>query len=155
MNVNRKMLPNHAYLNFAATKQPQNAIVTIRKETDEDTFEEIAEFLDENFKRINKSAQWAIKADEAHALCAEVDKILEELDNEDDESDDELIQEAMARRFKTVSEGKVDERELVEDSEDEHIIGISRRLRHIYGKLQKMQKTIDALTDRVAYLEQK
>jgi hypothetical protein len=142
------MLPNHAFITFATTKQPQNAIVTIRKEIDEDISNEIADFLDENFKRINKSHQWMIKADEAHALCAEIDKIVEEIENEDDESDDELIQEAMARRFKTVSEHKVDDRELVEDSEDEHIIGISRRLRHIYNKIHKLTLRVEELERR-------
>ena len=146
------MLPNHAYLNFTSAKNG-TAIVSIHKETDDDTYDILSEFLDNNFKRIGKSSQWALRADEAHELCAEVDKLLEDVDNEEDESDDELIQEAMARRFKTHSEHKVDERELVDDSEDEHIIGLSRRLRHIYAKLKAQQSLIDDLMSRIEYLE--
>ena len=147
------MLPNHAYLHFTPAKNNGTAVVSVHKETDDDTFDILAEFLDTNFKRIGKSHQWALRADEAHELCAEVDKLLEDVDNEEDESDDELIQEAIARRFKTSSEQKVDDREHVDDSEDEHIIGLSRRLRHIYAKLKAQQTMIDELMSRIEYLE--
>jgi len=148
------MLPNHAYISFTNIKNSPNAIVSIRKETDDDTYECISEFFDDNFKRNGKHSQWLVKADEAHGICTEVDRLIEEMDNEEDESDDELIQEALSRRYKTASEGKVDTRELVEDSEDEHIIGLSRRLRHIYAQLATITKALTDLTSRVEYLEQ-
>ena len=140
------MLPTHASITFVPAKNSTNAYVSIRKEVDEDIYDIISEFFDQTFKRNGKLSQWIVKASEAHDICLEVDRLIEEFDNEDDESDDELIQEALRRRYKSQSSGKVIDDEQIEDSDVEHVTSLSRRLRHIY-------RLIDALSRRVQHLE--
>ena len=147
------MLPTHAHLTFAAGKSNGNAIVSIRKDVDEDTADVIEEFFDKHFKRNGKFSQWIIKADEAHDICVEVDRVIEDFDNEEDESDDELIQEALKRRYKSKSTGKVINAEEVEDSDVEHVTSVCRRLRHIYSQHNVLLKMIMQLTARVEELE--
>ena len=147
------MLPTHAHLTFVAGKSNGNAIVSIRKDVDDDTADVIEEFFDKHFKRNGKFLQWIIKADEAHDICVEVDRVIEEFDNEEDESDDELIQEALKRRYKSKSTGKVIADEEVEDSDVEHVTSVCRRLRHIYAQHNVLLKMIMQLTARVEELE--
>jgi hypothetical protein len=137
-------LPTHSLVSFVmVNKSSSNAIVSIKKEVDDDTYDIIAEFFDDNLKRNSSkvSNQWLIKADEAHDICGEIDKLIEEADNREDESDDELIQEALARRFHSESSGKVIEQESVDDSEDEDVISLSRRLRHLYKRIQQLERS--------------
>jgi hypothetical protein len=138
------MLPTHSLLTFIPAKSGQKALVHIKKEVDDDTYNLLVDFFDENFKRNGKASQWVIKASEAKDLCLEVEKILDE-----EESDDELIQEALARRFKSQSSGKHIDKETVDDSEDEDVISLSRRLRHIYTMLDKINKTQDEILKKL------
>jgi len=139
------MLPTHSLLTFIPAKTGQNALVQIKKEVDDDTYNLLVDFFDENLKRNGKASQWIIKSNEAKDLCLEVEKILDE-----EESDDELIQEALARRFKSQSSGKHIEKETVDDSEDEDVISLSRRLRHIYTVLDKINKTQEEILARLS-----
>jgi hypothetical protein len=150
------MLPTHQYLTFVAGKTAGNALIGVRKDTeDEDIYKLIVTFLDDNFKRVSpKSLQWFCKADESYQICSEIDRVLEELENEEDESDDELIQEALARRYKSPSSNKHIEDENVEDSESETMIKHSRRLRHIYSTMKSLREDIKKLQLQIAQIAQ-
>ena len=137
------MSKNNVYLDFlnlkAAAKKPSNTEVTIRKEIDAEISEVISSFLNENFKK-NEKNSWIVRTSELDDLCIEIDNLFLESSSEEDESsseDDELIQEVLKRRFKGESEGKVISDLQVVDSEDEDVISLSRRLRHIYTLLSK------------------
>lgn len=142
-----KMLPNHSILTFVSAKSSGNALVHIKKEVDDETYNIVSQFLDDNFKRNGKNAQWIIKADESDDLCSAVDDILNDM--EQDGSDDELIQEALARRFKSESSGKHIEEDKVDDSEDEDVVSICRRLRHLYNLVKKQEARIADLEARL------
>lgn len=139
------VLPTHSLISFIPGKN-NSAIVSIKKDTDEDSFDALVDFFDTNFNRNGKNMQWFIKSSEADELCKAVDEIMQEMDQ--DESDDELIQEALARRFKSQSSGKRIEDEHVEDSEDEDVISLCRRVRHMYTLINDLAKRIQALEQK-------
>lgn len=139
------MLPQHKILNFVASKQGSTVLAHIKKDVDDDTYRIISQFLDENFKRNGKNPQWFVKSNEADDLCQAVDDIINDIDQ--DESDDELIRETLARRFKSQSSGKTIEDEKLEDSEDEDVVSLSRRLRHMYRLVKQLEARIASLED--------
>lgn len=85
----------------------------------------------------------------------------EESDNEEDEeeseeesSGDEEIIEFLKNKIKTLSSSTHDKtiEEDVDNSEDEDVIRISRRLRYIMGKLKSMDKRVADLEEENAFL---
>ena len=121
----------------------------LKSELDDEVFQFLTEFADTNFKRIQKDAlQWYVKSDECEEILASIDEQMDTSDSEDSDSDDEMIQAALARRFKSESAGKVIEEEKVTDSEDEDVISVSRRMRHLY-------RTVDDLRKRVVDMEKR
>jgi hypothetical protein len=85
----------------------------------------------------------------------------EESDNEEDEeeseeesSGDEEIIEFLKNKIKTLSSSTHDKtiEEDVDNSEDEDVIRISRRLRYIMGKLKSMDKRVSDLEEENAFL---
>lgn len=136
------MSKNSVYLEFlplkATAKKPSNTEVIIRKEVEAEVNEVISSFLNENFKK-NEKNSWVVRTSELDDLCIEIDNLFIESSSteEDEESseDDELIQEVLKRRFKSESDGKVISDLEVVDSEDEDVISLSRRLRHMYTLL--------------------
>lgn len=58
-------------------------------------------------------------------------------DNYDDISEEELIQNVLAKKLLSESAQKIIDSETIADSDDEDIITLSRRLRHIYSLLNK------------------
>jgi hypothetical protein len=73
------------------------------------------------------------------------DEEIEEVEEEDensDSSDDELIQEVLARRLKSESENLTIDEGKIENSDDEDVISLSRRLRFIYKELQHLKSNL-------------
>jgi hypothetical protein len=134
------MIPTHDLIQFTGTKNAGIALVQVKKQVDDEMFNILSNFFDDNLKRNGKSSQWYVKVEDAASLCHQIDKIVEDLDNEEEESDDELIQQALARRFKSESSGKVIEEHTLEDSEDEDVISLSRRIRHLYKVIDELQR---------------
>ena len=133
----------HSYLNFSTPKNiPKGTtVVGIHKDIDDDLYELIAGFLDSNFDRIKKdTSQWFIKTEDIEQVCNAIDNYIDEQTEE--ESDDELIQEALKRKFKAESEGKVIEDDNVEDSEDECVLSLSRRFRHVLRELSDLKRRV-------------
>jgi hypothetical protein len=129
------------YLQFVAVKDSSNSLVSLKKDLDETIEEIITDFLNHNFKR-SKSA-WTVKTAEIKDICEEIETILatpESGTSSEEEEDDELIQEVLKRRFKNESSGKVIEDDKIVDSEDEDVISLARRIRHLYAKLNDKKK---------------
>ena len=131
------------YLQFVAVKDSSNSLVTLKKDLDETIEDILTDFLNHNFKR-SKSA-WTVKTAEIKDICEEIENILaapesSNSSDEEDEEDDELIQEVLKRRFKNESSGKVIEEDKIVDSEDEDVISLARRIRHLYAKLSDKKK---------------
>jgi hypothetical protein len=84
------VLPTHSVLYFVTPNKPKfvSVFVQIKKEIDDETFEIISKFLDDNFKRAPKSKQilqWVVDVNLANELCHEIDKIMTEINNEESE----------------------------------------------------------------------
>ncbi len=140
------MLPTHSSLNIVAGKNSSTVLVSVKKDAEEYIFEELVDFFDANFKRLNKNNPvWPVPTEEIKDLIHEVDNILDELEEEEEESDDEMIQTALARRFKSQSSGKHIEEEKIDDSEDEDIVSVCRRLRHLYKVCEGLRKENEEL----------
>jgi DNA-directed RNA polymerase specialized sigma54-like protein len=129
------------YLQFVAVKDSSNSLVSLKKDLDETIEDILTDFLNHNFKR-SKSA-WTVKTAEIKDICEEIEGILatpESGTSSEEEEDDELIQEVLKRRFKNESSGKVIEDDKIVDSEDEDVISLARRIRHLYAKLSDKKK---------------
>jgi hypothetical protein len=57
-------------------------------------------------------------------------------DEEEDSDNEETIQQVLARRLKSESTKDIIEEDELENSEDEDVISLSRRIRYIYSKLK-------------------
>ena len=60
-------------------------------------------------------------------------------------SDDEMIQEVLARKMKSESSGKLIETETVNDSDEEDCVSYSRRLRHVYVVIENLRSRVKEL----------
>ena len=70
----------------------------------------------------------------------EIEEVEEDHENSDS-SDDELIQEVLSRRLKSESENlTIDSK--IDNSDDEDVISLSRRLRFIYKELQQLKSNL-------------
>jgi hypothetical protein len=78
----------------------------------------------------------------------------EEEESEDESSGDEEIIEFLKNKIKTLSTSTHDKtiEEDVDNSEDEDVIRISRRLRYIMGKLKSMDRRVSELEEENAFL---
>jgi hypothetical protein len=66
----------------------------------------------------------------------------DEDEEEDTSTDDELIQKVLARRFMSESTQDIIDNSLIEDSENEDVISLCRRLRHIYKELNNIKNQV-------------
>jgi hypothetical protein len=73
------------------------------------------------------------------------DDIEDEGNEEDDSesSDDELIQEVLQRRLKSESENLLIEEDNIQNSDDEDVISLSRRLRYVLKELDKLKNNLN------------
>jgi hypothetical protein len=143
------MFPEHDVIKFLPSKSAPKGfcILGIKSEIPDEVFNFICEFCDDNFKRVSKDiSQWYVKSDECEAILNTIDENLEQPEEEDaEQSDDELIQEALARRFKSESSGKTIEDETLPDSEDEDVVSMGRRMRHLYTRIGELTKRVSEL----------
>jgi hypothetical protein len=68
---------------------------------------------------------------------------------EESDSDDELIQLTLARRFKSESSGKIINEEDIANSDEEDVVSHSRRLRHLYRTIRKLQDQVNDLQEKL------
>jgi hypothetical protein len=65
-----------------------------------------------------------------------------ETESESDSTDDELIQKVLTRRFKSQSEQEVLEEEIISDSENEDVLSLCRRIRHVYKEINNLKEEL-------------
>lgn len=70
-------------------------------------------------------------------------------DEDDESSDDEMIQSVLQHRIKSESSGKCVSDEFISDSDNEDVVNFSRRLRHIYVIIKDLRSRIVELEDRL------
>ena len=141
------MFPEHDLVKFLPSKTAPKGycVLSLKADIPDDVFNYLGSFMEDNFKRVSKDvSQWYVKSDECEAILASIDENLEP-EEDQEESDDELIQEALARRFKSESSGKSIVDDKVEDSEDEDVVSVSRRMRHLYTQIQDLTKRVGEL----------
>lgn len=71
---------------------------------------------------------------------------IEHEENEEDDSessDDELIQEVLQRRLKSESENLFIEEDNIQNSDDEDVISLSRRLRYVLKELDNLKNNLN------------
>lgn len=68
---------------------------------------------------------------------------IEEEEEESESSDDELIQEVLQRRLKSDSENLLIEEDNIQNSDDEDVISLSRRLRYVLKELDNLKNNLN------------
>jgi len=71
------------------------------------------------------------------------DDIEQEEEEESESSDDELIQEVLQRRLKSDSENLLIEEDNIQNSDDEDVISLSRRLRYVLKELDNLKNNLN------------
>lgn len=91
------------------------------------------------------------KADE-ECVKSEESRNEESSDSSDDsdDTDDEMIKVALARKIMSESSGKSIENDYVNDSNEEDVVSMCRRFRHVYSLLNKMNVRIKTL-EQIVY----
>lgn len=67
----------------------------------------------------------------------------QEEEEESENSDDELIQEVLQRRLKSESENLLIEEDNIQNSDDEDVISLSRRLRYVLKELDNLKNNLN------------
>jgi hypothetical protein len=70
-----------------------------------------------------------------------------ENDSSDEEDDPELIQHVLAHRLLAESSHKVIDKEDIDNSDDEDVVTMSRRMRHIYVELNNLKAEVKTLRE--------
>ena len=68
---------------------------------------------------------------------------IEQEEEESESSDDELIQEVLQRRLKSDSENLLIEEDNIQNSDDEDVISLSRRLRYVLKELDNLKNNLN------------
>lgn len=74
---------------------------------------------------------------------------------DEDSSDDELVRHTLSRRLTSYSTQKVLDSEEIENSDNEDVISLNRRLRHVYEVIKSQRSKITELEDRLNNLSNK
>jgi len=125
----------------------QSIIAKEPQDEDEDSQEKEKE-KDKKKQRKRKQSSPDEESDE------ESDNEQDDEESEEESSGDEEIIEFLKNKIKTLSASTHDKtiEEDVDNSEDEDVIRISRRLRYIMGKLKSMDKRVSDLEEENAFL---
>ena len=140
-NSTEKSENNYLVLMHSKHAPKGMSVLAIKKDVADEEFDCIKTFLDENLDRVKSDVrQWYIKTSDFDNICNAIDEYLEaELESE---SDDELIQEALARRLKSEAIDEKDKEimdETIENSDDEDVKTLSKRLRHLYKVIGELR----------------
>lgn len=113
-------------------------------------YDKMEELFEKNFGYKDEPLKWS--RDKCETMIHKINELLQKHDPNDDFSDEEgtdsegdsgeeedneeTIQQVLARRLKSESTRDIIQEEEIENSEDEDVISLSRRLRHIYSILK-------------------
>lgn len=154
---------SHPYLLITSKdhKLFQIKLKEIENSSDKDLFEDMKELLDENlsYEKYNGEKYYFLKKKEINEFLGAVEDLInrhragvakkvEDTDSESDSTDDEMIQRALARRFKYTSTRDEIADGHISESQDEESVSLSRRLRHIYKRLTAIESRLSALENK-------
>ena len=155
----KKSLPeDNPFFSIKARDKGKILELTLKEQEDEDRYDEIKGFCDDNLtsekKGINKI--YLLKANELDDFLETIESVAkgeykeeEEESDSDTSTDDETVARALARRFKNKSPMKVITEETVEDSDMEMPATICQRLRHVYARMKELEKRIEELEKKI------
>ena len=104
------------------------------------------EFLDESLEYSKEHKCWVLVHNELKDFIELINNADDESDSsESDSTDDELIKKTLTRRLTSESKQIVIDKETIEDSLDEDVLSVTRRLRGLYKRIRELEKRCDAL----------
>ena len=104
------------------------------------------EFLDESLEYSKEHKCWVLVHNELKDFVELINNADDESDSsESDSTDDELIKKTLTRRLTSESKQIVIDKETIEDSLDEDVLSVTRRLRGLYKRIRELEKRCDAL----------
>ena len=107
------------------------------------------EFLDESLEYSKEHKCWVLVHSEIKDFIELINNVDEESESsESDSTDDELIKKTLTRRLTSESKQIVIDKETIEDSLDEDVLSVTRRIRGLYKRIRGLEK-------RIEYLEKK
>ena len=104
------------------------------------------EFLDESLEYSKEHKCWVLVHNELKDFVELINNADDESESsESDSTDDELIKKTLTRRLTSESKQLVIDKETIEDSLDEDVLSVTRRLRGLYKRIRELEKRCDAL----------
>ena len=104
------------------------------------------EFLDESIEYSKEHKCWVLVHNELKDFVELINNADDESESsESDSTDDELIKKTLTRRLTSESKQLVIDKETIEDSLDEDVLSVTRRLRGLYKRIRELEKRCDAL----------
>jgi len=104
------------------------------------------EFLDESLEYSKEHKCWVLIHNEIKDFVELINNVDEESgSSESDSTDDELIKKTLTRRLTSESKQLVIDKDAVEDSQDEDVLSVTRRIRGLYRRIRELEKRCDAL----------
>ena len=141
-------LPVHPFLIFRETKDKKNYELTLNELEDKDLEHNLRSMMNANLstEKRDKGRVWILERKDLDNFLEAVEELQKgELEDDDEEesdssTDDELIQKALARRMKSESSSDVISEDHISDSEMEDVLSLSRRLRYLMSRVQRIEK---------------
>ena len=161
----------HDYLEISDSKKPKTLNVNLREDVEDKIASILFKFLHKKLKYDKKKDTFLLNSDLLTSFINEVDSVIEEIKkqieedsssssssessdcNEEEEvneitdEDKVTIQEAFARKHQLKSRGDIIDDETIEESENEDVITMTRRIRFLLREIR-------SLKERVTLLEQ-
>ena len=104
------------------------------------------EFLDESLEYSKEHRCWVLIHSEIKDFIELINNVEEESgSSESDSTDDELIKKTLTRRLTSESKQLVIDKDSVEDSQDEDVLSVTRRIRGLYRRIRELEKRCEAL----------
>ena len=104
------------------------------------------EFLDESLEYSKEHKCWVLIHSEIKDFIELINNVEEESgSSESDSTDDELIKKTLTRRLTSESKQLVIDKDAVEDSQDEDVLSVTRRIRGLYRRIRELEKRCEAL----------
>jgi len=104
------------------------------------------EFLDESLEYSKEHRCWVLIHSEIKDFIELINNVEEESgSSESDSTDDELIKKTLTRRLTSESKQLVIDKDAVEDSQDEDVLSVTRRIRGLYRRIRELEKRCDTL----------
>lgn len=150
MSTIQKEHPSHPMLHIIpCSKGTYHVYLNSGIDFNGELYDKMEALFEKNFGYKDEPLKWS--RDKCETIIRKMNDILQKHDPEDDydeedgsgsdedsedEDNEETIQQVLARRLKSESTKDIIDEEELENSEDEDVISLSRRIRYIYSKLK-------------------